>query len=296
MYGFNRNGSDHDSEGLPLSVRRYLYQGKEHFSQVLRLELERLRLSMHAARDTAGTPCIKNTPEQTTDNTEYIVFSIDTSRFEKDFLDINNRPIHSVRFTFDPATHTLIIKMITYEHHQIIKAFDKAIDRSLIPMGLDRAILTYGAVTIDVNGISKEADWGWGPRRPPPGSPKRPSVVLEVAISETQAKLHRDVDLWLDPARGNARIAIAVKANRKRPMITMERWEWNQNDGKSEKSQHVEIWESKTGEGVSVSGSPLIIPFHLLFLRASECPRETDLSIGEEELKEIAKWVWEAQF
>lgn len=38
---------DHGPEGPPLSVRRYTYQGKDEFSQVLNLERERLYRSMH---------------------------------------------------------------------------------------------------------------------------------------------------------------------------------------------------------------------------------------------------------
>lgn len=178
--------------------------------------------------------------------------------------------------------------MVTHEHHQVAKAFDKAIDNALLPMRLDTAILTNGQVTIDVNGVSKEADWGWGPRRHPPGCPKRPTVVLEVTISESRANLHRDVNLWLDPASGNTKIVIAVRSSRKLSMITVDKWEWNQNDGHSQISQHIEIWESKSGDEVTVSGPPLTIP--------PESPRETDLSIGDEEFKEMTKWLWDAHF
>ena len=65
----------------------------------------------------------------------------------------------------------------------------------------------------------------WGPRRPPRGCSKRPTVVLEVVVSVTERKLHRDVDLWLDPVIGNANIAMAIKLNRQRPLITIEMWE-----------------------------------------------------------------------
>ncbi|KAJ5941645.1 hypothetical protein N7516_001813 [Penicillium verrucosum] len=40
---------------------------------------------------------------------------------------------------------------------------------------------------------------------------------------------------------------------------------------------------------VKLSGGPLIIPFHLLFLREPEAPRETDIIIGKEELLYIAE-------
>lgn len=74
----------------------------------------------------------------------------------------------------------------------------------------------------------------------------------------------------------------------------MDKWEWNHNNAQSQRSQHIEIWES--GDEVKVTGSPLIVPFHLLFLRNPETPREFDLAIGEKEFQELAKLTWEVQF
>lgn len=145
--------------------------------------------------------------------------------------------------------------MVTPEYHQAVKAFDKAIDMALMHIGLDRAVHTFGNVTINVNGKSKEADWGWGPRRPPPGCPKKPAVAVEVAISKTQAKLRRDVDMWIDPARGNANIAIAMEVNRKTPIIiTVDKWEWDSINQQSQNTQRIVIFsESETREMKSQS-------------------------------------------
>ncbi|CRL25401.1 unnamed protein product [Penicillium camemberti] len=45
------------------------------------------------------------------------------------------------------------------------------------------------------------------------------AAVLEVAILETESRLYRDMGLWLDPAKGNAQMAIAIKANRTRQAV-----------------------------------------------------------------------------
>ncbi|KAJ5616384.1 hypothetical protein N7537_001498 [Penicillium hordei] len=148
-------------------------------------------------------------------------------------------------------------------------------------MGLDWETFSYGEVNINVNGMSKQPDWALGPRRPPPGTRKRPMVVAEIAISETRTRLQRDIDLWLDPSRGNTNVAIAIKINRTRLLITID---------------NIEIRESHIGDEVRVSGAPLTIPFDLLFLRPPKSPREGDLTIGKEGIEEFAKWVWEAQF
>ena len=155
--------------------------------------------------------------------------------------------------------------MVTGEHDEIAFTDHKAINKALKRMGLDEAIHHYQGVDIDVNRQRKQADIGWGPRRPPRGCPKRPTAVLEVTVSETQRKLHRDIDLWLDPVRENANFAIAIKVNRQRPMISIDKWVWDHLNGTSLSSQHIEVSESET-DRVKLSGGPVVIPFHLFFL------------------------------
>ncbi|CAG7978920.1 unnamed protein product [Penicillium salamii] len=296
MSHINQNGQDHDSEGLPPSVRRYDYKDKDQFAQILTIERERLLDSMRSSREISDidTGSGRSEQESTTEITEYIIFSIDPTTFNQDFLSFDTIPNLSIRTSYNPDTKTLIVKMVTGEHTGVAFEVHKAIDRALLRMGLDGAINQYSAVDIDVNGRNKQADMGWGPRRPPPGCPKRPSVVLEVAVSETKKKILQDVDLWLDPLRGNANVVIAIKLSR-RAIITIDSWIWDTANGKSTNSQHIEVSENENDE-VKLSGGPLLIPFRLLFLRDPETPRETDVIIGNEWLKSIAERGWEMQF
>jgi hypothetical protein len=138
-------------------------------------------------------------------------------------------------------------------------------------MGLDEAIQDYLGVDTDVNGHRKQADMGWGPRRPPRGCLKRPSIVLEIGVSKTRRNLRRDVDLWLDPVRGNANVVIAIKVNRQRAMITIDLWIWDIINGESINTQHIEVSENENDE-VKCSGGPLVIPSRLFFLRDPQTP------------------------
>lgn len=274
-------------EGLPLSVRKYLYQGEENFHLIRSLESDRLQNSLHDLRDTLG---------DAPDISEYIVFSIDALTFERDFLDPDTR-LPTKLISFNPTTNILLIKMHALEHQKAIAAFHSEIQAALAPMRLDRAVDTYATVDfyVDDNGKKKQPDEGWGPKRPPRGCPRRPTVVLEVAVSETEAKLHQDVDMWVDPARGNANIAIGVKVNRQQLIITVDKWEWDPIHQQSNSTQRIVIEKSATGDQVTVSEAPLIIPFNLLFRRPASSPEETDIHIGEQELKEIAAEVWDTQ-
>ncbi|KAJ5931868.1 hypothetical protein N7516_006357 [Penicillium verrucosum] len=229
------------------------------------------------------------------ETTEYIMFSIDPATFQRDFVDNDRISLFSFRTTFNPATELLIVKMASPEHTQIAFAFHKAIDVAIQRMGLDLAINQYAGTVINVNGQSKQPDMGWGPRRPPRGCTKRPVVILEVGVSESEAKLRRDAALWLNPNRGNANIAITIKLNRKRAHVKIDKWVWDGANGTSLLSQRIEVSENDLDE-VKLSGGPLTIPFNLLFLREPEAPRETDIIIDEEWLLTIAEWGWEMQF
>ncbi|CAG8888151.1 unnamed protein product [Penicillium egyptiacum] len=176
----------------PIWIRRvYLHlldgmsmKEKINFFRILRLERERLLDSMRNSRDTTDidTASSRNDPDPTIEITEYILLSINPTTFHQDLLGPDATPIHSIRTSFNPNTGLLVAKTVTSEHTQIGCAVDKAIDKALERMGLDEAVRHYHNVDIDVNDRIKRVDMGWGPRRPPSGCPKRPTVILEVAV------------------------------------------------------------------------------------------------------------------
>ncbi|KAJ9486264.1 hypothetical protein VN97_g7078 [Penicillium thymicola] len=289
MSGRNQNQPDTDLEGLPPSVRWYRYEGKDHFSRILALERERLLNSIRNSRETTTNI------EPHIETTEYIMFSIDPATFQRDFIDTDPISTFSICTSFNPVTELLIIKMITREHTRICFAVHQAISDALQPMGLSKATEQYANADIDVNGRMKQPDMAWGPRRPPRGCEKRPTVVLEVGVSETEAKLRQDTDLWLDPNRGKANVVITIKFYRKQALMKIDKWVWDGANGTSIQSQHIEVSENDLDE-IKLSGGPLVIPFCLLFLREPEAPRETDIIIDEEGLLYIAERAWDMQF
>ena len=119
------------------------------------------------------------------ETTEYIMFSIDPATFQRDFINTDPISLFEIRTSFNPATELLIVKMISPEHGEIGMSVNKAIDLAIQRMGLGLAIHNYPGVDINVDGKKKQPDMGWGPIRPPRGCEKRPTVVLEVAVSET---------------------------------------------------------------------------------------------------------------
>lgn len=284
---YDRDSSPGFLENLPSSIRRYPYEGREQVGQVIDLEFDNFQLSTcHLHSD--------HPQSRSDDNAaEYVLFDIDSSTLEHDVLNPNVERFPFRCSSFDITKGLLLIKMITDEHSQAAAALGNAIYAALQPMHLEFAIQTFAGKTIRAGGRGKEADYGWGPLRPPPGYARKPTIALEVAVSETPAKLQQDVEFWLDPNRGNANIAITLRVNRKKPLITIDKWE--RRNQQSQRTQQIIIAEDPNGERVTVSGFPLILPFHLLFRRQTSSPAEIDISIGQQELKNIAELIWAVQ-
>ncbi|OQD64377.1 hypothetical protein PENPOL_c007G03843 [Penicillium polonicum] len=145
---------------------------------------------------------------------------------------------------------------------------------ALRPMGLNKAaILRYGGASINVGGANeKQPDCGWGHRRPPHGVANRPSAVLEVGLSEPETQLRNDARMWVDPTRGEANMAITIRFNRRKPMITIQTWEWDSNSQRAPVAQFCVV--EKNGDNITVLQHPLTIPFDLLFRRPPSIPRD----------------------
>ncbi|OQD72601.1 hypothetical protein PENDEC_c020G04510 [Penicillium decumbens] len=111
--------------------------------------------------------------------------------------------------------------MTTPEHGTAAEGVGYEIKKQVDAMGLKEVIKAFEGSGVRGDTRGKNADHGWGPKRPPPGSGKL-SVALEVAVSETQENLKRDVDFWLDPEQGKANIALAMKISRTTPMISFQ--------------------------------------------------------------------------
>lgn len=269
------HGDDGDCflECLPLT--RYTYTGKQQFLDIFYREFIRLQ------QDTTGQI------------SECFLFEIDENTFNRDFLYTSDR--HTIRLwgSFSASEKLVLIKMVTAEHSNAATVLHDEIRDALRSMNLHNALTTFSGTTVKGHEKAKQGDHGWGPRRPPRGRSRRwPTVALEVAVSESQAKLNSDVRFWLRESAGETQIALTLRVNRTAPVITIEKWKLK-ND-RIHRSHRITI--SKRGNGqISVQDGPLIIEFHKLFCRAPSTPRETDVILGQASLESIASTIWSAQ-
>ncbi|KAJ5163654.1 uncharacterized protein N7500_005484 [Penicillium coprophilum] len=172
--------------------------------------------------------------------------------------------------------------MVTPAHAQGACSLQYAVKEALERMGLRRVFLDYTAVPHEHPQGTKQPDAAWVPKK----LPRNRTMVLEVAVSGSLARLRRDIDMWVDPARGNVSIALAMKINRRRPEIQLEKYERD-----SQGSTQTVLIRKSEGQ-VAVSGS-LIIPFESFVGRAPS--KERDIQIVEAALREIAEDIWCAQ-
>jgi hypothetical protein len=151
---------------------------------------------------------------------------------------------------------------------------------------------SFAGVEVNVGANCKVPDEGWGPMISPREGSSRPAVVLEVGVYESETKLRADAKMWVDPSRGQANIAITIKIKRDQPLLKIDKWEWDADIGRPRVNHHIEIIGARGT--ASVSGEPLLIPFHQIWRRAAQYPRERDIVLNVEDLVTLATYVWKA--
>jgi hypothetical protein len=180
--------------------------------------------------------------------------------------------------------------------HKVVRGvFDKAITASLLLMNLEDSIEQFGTTGIDVGGATRQPDGQWGLIPAPAGQPSKPTMILEVGLSETAAKLRRAAEMWIDPNQGAINIAMMVKVDQRRPKITIEMCTWDTANMQAQCTRTVVISESLSGDKVTITGSPLKIPFDLLFGRQATGPLEKDIPLDRNVFEKLARLVWDCQ-
>lgn len=224
----------------------------------------------------------------------FIVTGVNTGIFDSNFRDAETGPF-SQWCSYDTALELLLVKMPESTTHSIAsRTFDQILLEALEPLRMGRALTCIGSGCHFGDMGGKEPDEAWRPIRLPPGRTRAwPSVVLEVALSETQAKLRSDVRYWLRASEGDVKSVLTLSIDRGARRIVIRKWATNAN-GRQYEQQNVVISRAANGR-VSITGAPLIISFEELFLRSPTVPRERNIEINDEMLEFIAAQTWEEQ-
>ena len=261
---------------LGAPIREYPYEGREQFNKILETELQRCQNTL--AEDVS----------------EWVLFTgVDEPTFAQDFLDPATPWTDAGWSSFDASQSLLLASMPnSWPHEAAAAAFGNLFLDAVEPTGLKYALLDLRSAPFKRENKAKQPDNAWTPRRPPPGqSQDWPTLVVEIAFSETPSKLGSDVCFWLEGTKRTAQVVLTLTINRQNPQITLERRELQ--NSRAHRVQKITIY--KVNQRTMVQGGPLVIGFKELFLRPSDTPRETDIQLGEEKLSLLATMIWEAQ-
>jgi hypothetical protein len=145
----------------------------------------------------------------------------------------------------------------------------------------------------------KQPDMAWQPMRIDPSRDNHwPSMVLEVALSESQAKLQSDIRWWFlaPPPDGIVNIVLTLRINQNKEEIVVDKWEKSTANDRAHLEQRVVVSRIQRAGNVTINGAPLIIGFEKIFLRPPLTPEEVDLQLDDWKLQFIAERIWRRQW
>ncbi|KAJ5212944.1 hypothetical protein N7449_000113 [Penicillium cf. viridicatum] len=223
-----------------------------------------------------------------------LIEHVNNSIFISEFLPAKEGPFASWS-SYDAQLDRVLLRMAKSKAHEVAsEIFHDVLHDAVKSMGMDRSLHPTGSATHHAAMGGKEADKAWQPIRLPRGRSKDwPSVVLEIAFSESRAKLQSDIRYWLRASGGDINVVITLQINQHSPNITIENWGTQGKKPVNHLHQTVQI--SRKGSKITTTGSPLVIEFEKLFLRHPTEPRERNIQIDDGDLQFLAESVWDWQ-
>ncbi|KAK2814013.1 hypothetical protein FQN50_000417 [Emmonsiellopsis sp. PD_5] len=241
---------------------------------------------------------------------EYGLLAHDPATKRSQFIVFNNVPLKATESAsleaighYFSSYHTvlkiLVIKMPLPPHAIVAGKFDALIVRKSDPLA---GLHLVRDASVEGASRKKSPDCSYRPETlPAQRDIKWPSVIVEVGLSESQAKLERDCHWWLNNSRGQVKIALGISINRRRKEVIIRRWELrrvrptraNPTAVVPMAIQEITISSPQNSNTVSVHGAPLILEFEKVFLRPPGS--QADIQITEMELVALAREVWAEQ-
>ncbi|KAH8723424.1 hypothetical protein GQ44DRAFT_710252 [Phaeosphaeriaceae sp. PMI808] len=205
-----------------------------------------------------------------------------------------------IRLTHCADIGTLIIKVSTVEHEVVAGNFEADLVERFIQMGVPRQERTWlRATRFGGNTTSKEADGAFKPGTLRPHKLDWPTLVLEVGVSESLPRLRNDARWWLSNSTGRVHIALIFHIDQRAKIIVIERWETIPTTGgpatrsNQPPAQIPTCMQAITIDQNNVTGTPLTLHFHQIFLRQPN-PPEHDFVFTAQDLRDWSDNIWAA--
>ena len=223
------------------------------------------------------------------------------------------RERRKIRFRdYDETTQVLIISIPTGPHEQSHRGIYNLFFKQVVAMGLDGEWIDIGTETFYKDGAppggrrGKESDSAGGPDPQRLGAGQWPTLVVEAGFTESMSQLRNDMYKWFSDSGHQVKIVVLTKFDNPAQTITVEKWVEVEAEGRPgtrsrpriapQLDQTISITRT-TGSvqnlNISVTSSPLILEFELLFLRPPVLAQgERDFSFGNADLLRYAARVY----
>jgi hypothetical protein len=230
---------------------------------------------------------------------QYLVFQpVTEDDLEK--IDNQRRLIgRNFRITHCIDWDVLIIKVMAgVVHEGFFGTFRSELEYRFGLMGLPvRDFWPVGAGRLRGRSVSKEGDMAWKPAPLRPNKGDFPTLVIEAGVSESLRKLRADARWWLSNSGGKVNIVLVMVLKEGPREIQIERWESRPSTGPVTRSNPpiptpIQII---TIDSNNVTGAPLTLDFHLIFLRPinpNATPAENDIVFTAQDLRNWANIFW----
>ena len=239
---------------------------------------------------------------RTTD--QYLVFKPVTT----DDLDKIDKKRHIIgrhlRQTHCIDLDTLIVKLMPLVTHEgTHRNFVELLRIQSYVMGIPPfELYDVGGTRYRGHSVSKEADTAFKPLTSRPNSIDWPTIVLEAGVSESLRQLRNDAKWWLSNSGGQVQIVLIFSVQEELRTIQIEKWETRPANGRATRSNQPPAQVPTQIQQIiidpnNVTGVPLILHFHLIFLRAinqNAVPPERDYTFATQDLRNWANVFWNA--
>ena len=236
---------------------------------------------------------------RTTD--QYLVFKpVTTDDFKK--IDNKRHIIGNLRLTHCIDLDTLVVKLMPSLRHEFAhRSFGDLLKAQRQTMGFSASeFMDVGGTTYHGHVVSKEADSAFKPRPRRPNPADWPTIVLEAGVSKSLRQLKNNARWWLSNSGGQVHIVLIFSIQERSRTIQIEKWETRPTTGRVTRSNQPPAQVPRLIQQIiidpnNVTRAPLILDFHLVFLRAinqNAVPPEHDFTLTAQDLRNWADEFW----
>jgi hypothetical protein len=190
-------------------------------------------------------------------------------------------------------------------HEFAHRSFGKLLDSQSLAMGISPfEFADVGGTTYQGHSVKKEADTAYKPSTYRPNTADWPTLILEAGVSQSLRQLRNSAKWWLSNSRGQVKIVLIFSIHEGSRTIQIEKWEARPAAGRATRSNQLLAQvptqvptqvQQTTIDPNNVNGTPLILHFHLIFLRAinqNAVPAEHDFTFTAQDLRNWANGFW----